>query len=142
VPGPDGMAVGESESPRMLEEFRSGVRPEPPLRPKGPKPIIGWKPEDEDGGPDGGDAPTDPPQAASATTTAMSADERRARWRVTGPERPEDAWKWEGVPAGRSLMGPVEPGKMRYYMGDDGHGPQIRCLDPAWPPGQEPEDEE
>ena len=52
----------------------------------------------------------------------------------TGPATAEDAWKWEGVPPGRSLIGRVEPGKERYYMGDDGHGPCIKCLPPAWPP--------
>jgi hypothetical protein len=57
----------------------------------------------------------------------------------TGPATPEDAWKWEGVPPGRSLIGPVEPGKLRHYMGDDGHGPTIKWLPAAWPPGQEPE---
>jgi hypothetical protein len=56
----------------------------------------------------------------------------------TGPATPEDAWKWEGVPPGRSLIGPVEPGKLRHYMGDDGHGPCIKWLPAAWPPGQEP----
>ena len=52
---------------------------------------------------------------------------------------PGDAWKWEGVPPGRSLIGPVEPGKLRHYMGDDGHGPCIKWLPAVWPPGQEPE---
>ncbi len=55
-----------------------------------------------------------------------------------GPATPEDAWKWEGVPPGRSLIGKVEAGEMRYYMDDDGHGPQIRWLPAAWPPGQGP----
>ena len=52
----------------------------------------------------------------------------------TGPATAEDAWKWEGVPPGRSLIGRVEAGKMRYYMGDDGHGPCIKWLPAAWPP--------
>ena len=26
---------------------------------------------------------------------------------------------------------------MRYYMADDGHGPCIKWLPPAWPPGPE-----
>ncbi len=42
---------------------------------------------------------------------------------------------WEGVPPGRSLIGKVEPGEPRFYMGDDGHGPQIVGLARAWPPG-------
>ena len=41
------------------------------------------------------------------------------------------------MPPGRGLIGKVEPGKMRYYMGDDGHGPVIKWLPPAWPPGHE-----
>jgi hypothetical protein len=48
---------------------------------------------------------------------------------------------WEGVPEGHSLIGRAMPGKMRYYMDDDGHGPQFRWLPAAWPPGQEPEAE-
>jgi len=59
-----------------------------------------------------------------------------ARWEQapTGPATPEDAWKWEGVPPGRGLIGKVEAGQMRYYMADDGHGPCIKWLPPAWPP--------
>jgi hypothetical protein len=143
VPGPDGMAVGEEESPRILAEIFSGQRPAPPPRPRGPKPIIGWKAEDEgsesgsesggpeDGGGDNSEAPVPPSSAVSA-----------AQRRVPGPRRPEDAWMWEGVPEGRSLIGRAMPGKMRYYMDDDGHGPQFRWLPAAWPPpGWEPEDQ-
>src|SRR5271167_3234485 len=79
VPGPDGMAVGEDESPRILEEIFSGRRPMPPHRPKGPKPIIGWKPEDEeqrgDSG-DSGDEPTPATQAPPATQAAPAAEGR------------------------------------------------------------------
>ena len=53
---------------------------------------------------------------------------------ASGPATAEDAWQWEGVPPGRGLIGLVEPGKVRYYMGDDGHGPCIKWLPPAWPP--------
>jgi hypothetical protein len=56
----------------------------------------------------------------------------------TGPDRPEDAWKWQGVPPGYTLLGPVEPGKMRHFAGDDGHGPHLGSLPPAWPPGEGP----
>ena len=73
--------------------------------------------------------------ASASVGNAVRDDPTRAR---TGPATPEDAWKWEGVPAGRSLIGKVEPGEMRYYMDDDGHGPQIRWLPAAWPPGQGP----
>ncbi len=80
--------------------------------PKGPKPIL-WS------GPGDG--------AAGGTERVAAA---------TGPATPEDAWKWEGVPPGRSLIGKVEAGQLRYYMGDDGHGPRIVGLPRAWPPGE------
>ena len=141
MPDPDGMAMGEDESPRMSEIF-SGRRPAPPPRPKGPKPIIGWKPEDE--GPGGGGAegggPEDAVGARRGVGTPVAAASAAQR-RVPGTKGPEDAWMWEGVPEGRSLIGRAIPGKMRYYMGDDGHGPQFRWLPAAWPPGQGPEDE-
>ena len=68
------------------------------------------------------------------TDGAAGGTEHRAA--ATGPATPEDAWKWEGVPPGRSLIGKVEAGQLRYYMGDDGHGPRIVSLPPAWPPGE------
>ena len=46
---------------------------------------------------------------------------------------------WEGVPAGRDLIGTPVPGQMRWYMGEDEHGPQFKSLPKAWPPGEEPE---
>ena len=46
--------------------------------------------------------------------------------RPSDPATPEDEWKWEGVPIGCGLLGPVRPGKQRHYMGDDGHGPTIK----------------
>jgi hypothetical protein len=58
----------------------------------------------------------------------------------TGPSRPEDAWKWKGVPRGGSLMGTPEPGQMRYYGDFDEHGPRIHWLPPAWPDGEGPDD--
>ena len=138
VPGPDGMAVGEEESPRIIEEVLSGRRAAPPRPPRGPKPIIGWKPEDEAAAGDDGPTDDEPATSSPVPATATSA----AQGRVPGPQRPEDAWMWEGVPEGRSLIGRAMPGKMRYYMDDDGHGPQFRWLPAAWPPGQEPEDEQ
>jgi hypothetical protein len=136
VPTRDGMAIGEEESPRIIEEVLSGRRAAPPPRPKGPKPIIGWKPEDEGGehdteSNDAGDTGAPPMASPRAASVAHAG--------VPGPQRPEDAWMWEGVPEGRSLIGRAMPGKMRYYMDDDGHGPQFRWLPAAWPPGQEPE---
>jgi hypothetical protein len=79
--------------------------------PKGPKPILGAAPGNGAAGHEPGPAPT-------------------------GPAAPEDAWKWEGVPPGRSLIGTVEAGQLRYYMGEDDHGPRIVSLPRAWPPGE------
>ena len=58
-------------------------------------------------------------------------------WR--GAQGAEDAWKWEGVPAGYDLIGPVEPGQTRHCFGEDETGlPHIKYLKPAWPAGQPP----
>jgi hypothetical protein len=56
----------------------------------------------------------------------------------TGPARPEDAWKWKGVPPGGSLIGTPDPGEMRYYGDFDEHGPRIHWLPAAWPDGEGP----
>ncbi len=136
VPDPDGLAIGEAETPRIIAERLSGRQPLPPPRPRGPKPIVGWKPDDEVTTAEAADTADTPDQPAPAPATGPRIPPRR---RVTGPDRPEDAWKWQGVPPGGSLIGPIEPGRKRHYMGDDGHGPQLRWLPPAWPPGEEPE---
>jgi hypothetical protein len=143
----------EDDSPRMIAEVMSGQRPAPPPRPRGPKPIIGWKPEDEGGG-EGGEGERGGERggggggasggagggaSSDATPTAASRATPRTRTRVPGPTGPEDAWMWEGVPAGEDLIGTPVPGKDRWYMGHDDHGGQIRYLPPAWPPGQKPE---
>jgi hypothetical protein len=85
--------------------------------PRGPKPVLA-------------------PEAGTDAAAVPAGEQSTGRKRPppTGPDRPEDAWKWEGVPAGRSLIGTVDPGELRYYMDDDGHGPQIRWLPAAWPP--------
>jgi hypothetical protein len=139
------MAEGDPESQRIYDDaVARGIQ----RGPKGPKPIVGWTPEDEGAGGagDGGTglgAEGAGAEGAGAASGGRVADEpfvpgfRKYR---TGPATPEDAWKWEGVPAGRPLVGPVEPGKMRYYMGDDGHGPQICWLPAVWPPGEGPDD--
>ncbi len=130
------LAAGDPESqPRYDDAVARGVVPGP----KGPKPVAGREPEadaaadspplDTDGG--GETKPVD-------TDGGGPAVRRRPRGfnpAPTGPATPEDAWKWEGVPPGRSLIGKVEPGKMRYYMGDN-HGPCIKWLPPAWPEGE------
>ena len=115
----DGRAVGNPESERLYQEYLSGRRvPEP--RERGPKPII------------------ERPKAATDATTPPQQPAARTPGYKTGPDRPEDAWKWQGVPPGYTLLGPVEPGKRRHCAGDDGHGPQLKSLPPAWPPGQGP----
>ena len=109
------LGEGDPNSQRIYDE--SVVRGTVP-RPKGPKPVLapgtGGGRAGEGGTTDDGSGPTD------------------------GPDRPEEAWKWQGVPAGYQIIGQVEPGRMRYCGGDDGHGPQIKWLPAAWPPGQGP----
>jgi hypothetical protein len=111
------LGEGDAESPRRFDE--SVARGDVP-GPKGPKPLL------------------DSDAEADAAAETSEGPRRFNRWGYApmGPERPEDAWKWEGVPPGCSLMGPVEPGKRRAYMGDDGHGPRVSSLPPAWPPGE------
>jgi len=82
--------------------------------PKGPKPVRQ-------------DPPASPPRAPTSPSPPAS------------PVAPDEAWKREGVPPGVRLIGTVMPGKMRYYLGDDGHGPQLRWLPAVWPPGQGPD---
>jgi hypothetical protein len=139
VSGPDGRGVGNPESQKIYDAAvaRGAVPP-----PKGPPPLR-RAPSDSDraaadrssGGQSGADAGATARQPSPARRVPVAV-------RIpapTGPATSEDAWKWEGVPPGRSLIGPVEPGKLRHYMGDDGHGPCIKWLPAAWPPGQEPE---
>jgi len=80
--------------------------------PKGPKPVRQ-------------DPPASPPQPSTSPAAP--------------PDAPHEAWKHEGVPPGVRLIGTVMPGKKRYYLGDDGHGPQLRWLPAVWPPGQGPD---
>jgi len=145
VSGPDGgLAVGNPESQRIYDDAvaRGAVPP-----PKGPPPIRRASPDADGADADRADADSvgasqrGPDEAA---TPRQPSPPRRGPVAVripapTGPVTPEDAWKWQGVPRGRSLIGPVEPGKLRHYMGDDGHGPCIKWLPAVWPPGQEPE---
>jgi hypothetical protein len=106
--GSVGLAEGDPDAMRVYENaVARGVVPAP----KGPKPILGAAP--------GNGAAGHEPEPAP-----------------TGPAAPEDAWKWEGVPPGRSLIGTVEAGQLRYYMGEDDHGPRIVSLPRAWPPGE------
>ena len=140
VSGPDGgLAVGNPESQRIYDDAvaRGAVPP-----PKGPPPIRRVPADADRAAADR--AGSAQPGADEGATPRRPSPPRRGPVAVripapTGPATPEDAWKWEGVPQGRSLIGPVEPGKMRHYMGDDGHGPCIKWLPAVWPPGQEPE---
>ena len=128
----DGRAVGNPESERLYQEFLSGRRvPEP--RERGPKPIIERNKAETEMGP----RPQPLAQPAQLAQPAAPPAARVPRYK-TGPDGPEDAWKWEGVPPGHTLLGPVEPGKMRHYAGNDGHGPRIGWLPPVWPPGESP----
>jgi hypothetical protein len=130
------LGEGDPESPRAYDELTAqGIRP----RPKGPRPIL-----DRPNPGSGVAADTtadDTPAAPGAPAARPAGTSRGDVWPSarTGPATPEDAWKWEGVPPGRSLIGKVEPGEPRFYMGDDGHGPQICGLPRAWPPGEGPE---
>jgi hypothetical protein len=144
---------GDPDSPRLYDEHVAGGTVPAP---KGPKPVLAPNTAgagDAEGGADtAGDAPSGavaapgatPAGATGAGATAVGATRAGADGaaqrpgRRKGPARPEDAWKWEGVPEGFGLLGPVEPGKKRHYLGNDGHGPQIRWLPPAWPPGEGP----
>jgi hypothetical protein len=144
--GIGGIELGEGDpnSQRIYDEARArGVPPSS----KGPKPIL-----DRSHRSLGATAPGETAAASGATgataDSAVDTDTGAGSSATTavarggppfGPARPEDAWKWEGVPAGRGILGPVEPGKTRYYMGDDGHGPSIKYLPPAWPPGDRPD---
>jgi hypothetical protein len=79
-------------------------------RPKGPKPIVGWRePSDGEARTGDDDAPGPAPPPAS------------------------DAWKWQGVPPGRRFLYPVQPGKHRFYIDYDHQGPKMVGLPPAWP---------
>jgi hypothetical protein len=115
------LGEGDPNSQRIYDE--SVARGSVP-GPKGPKPILA-------------------PRAGAADGADSDADAGRPLvgkgGRRLGPATPEDAWKWEGVPAGYTLLNPVEPGKTRHCEGDDGHGPQLKWLPAVWPPGQGPD---
>ncbi len=137
----------EDESPRIFEEVLSGQRPAPPPPPKGPKPIIGWKPEDEEGGEGGGGGSGGPDgsggeggASSDQTPAAPSRATPRTGIRAPGPTGPEDAWMWEGVPAGEYLMGTPVPGKGAGTWGTTNTASRSDALPPAWPPGQRPEE--
>jgi hypothetical protein len=123
----DGRAVGNPESERLYQDYLSGRRVAEP-KPRGPRPIIE---------PGAGAAASQPAATASAAAAVPPVITRPGR--KTGPDRPEDEWKWQGVPGGYTLLTPsdVTPGKRRHCAGDSG-GPHLKSLPPAWPPGAGP----
>jgi hypothetical protein len=146
MPGPYGSGVGDPSSQRIYDEAMArGIEP----RAKGPKPIVGWKEDDESltgGGGGGGSgasgagsgSPVVAPSAVSAPAALTAAPPAAPRGNGggggrTGPKSPADAWKWEGVPPGGTFLGPVEPGRQRWCLYHDAVGPKVMQLPAAWP---------
>jgi hypothetical protein len=153
IPDAEGRGIGDPSSQRNYDEAMArGIEP----RPKGPKPIVGWsEPDDVDGadgaGPGGGAGagagagvgvgaaivpsgiagPGDEAGLIVSPRQGALPPEHRA---PTGRDNPANAWKWKDVPPGRGFMHPVEPGKHRFYIDYDSHGPKMVGLDPVWPP--------
>jgi hypothetical protein len=125
------MGEGDPNSQRIYDEsVARGIVP----RPKGPKPILAPRSDAARGGAGGGGGGDG--GGGDALVSPMGPSPRQL-----GPATPEDAWKWEGVPEGYTLLNPVIPGKTRHCGGDDGHGPQLKALPAAWPPGEGPDGE-
>jgi len=129
------MGQGDPDSQRIYDEaVAEGVLPEP----KGPNPLRrapGSTPPTQ--------PPPSPPVPAATGFEPDPADRVGARRKTglgakLGPETPEDAWMWEGVPPGGALWSRYKPGERRYYNPHEG-GPALRALPPAWPPGQGPD---
>ena len=135
--GPDGRGVGDPSSQRIYDEAMArGIEP----RAKGPMPIVGWNADDDEGAmaPGGGGA-SEPSRVARRRIAWWSHLRRapaapRGGGAPTGPKSPADAWKWEGVPPGGKLLGPVEPGRQRWCLYYDAVGPKAKQLPAAWPP--------
>jgi hypothetical protein len=128
--------------PASQAAYDSAVEREVQPRPKGEKPVRAAPTSEPDPGSTGEGAD----QGAESRATGFEPDPaqrvgaRRSyglQARI-GPETPDDAWMWEGVPPGQGLIRRYEPGERRYYMGDDG-GPSLKELPPAWPPGEGPD---
>ena len=137
--GPVGLAEGDPEAQRLYEAgVARGVGVEP--TPKGPKPIS-RRARRRAGARSAGCG-----RRRFGRARAEPAPPCRPRSRSTGgrrpPVRPPPRTHGSGRacrPGGASSAR-WRPGKMRYYMGDDGHGPVIKWLPPAWPPGHEGSD--
>ena len=148
------MAEGESESQRIFDEEVARMRAEGVTpRDKGPKPVLA-PPGTDAGSPPGvgtesaaGPPTAETPATATRATSVPAGDGFQPRTqgartpgrRTPGPRSPEDAWMWKDVPEGHSLMRRPHPGGPRFYLRDDGHGPQMVGLEPAWPPGEGPD---
>jgi hypothetical protein len=125
------------ESKQLWDDFASGRKTPPPLPPKGPKPIIGGKPETDTNGPSPGDE--DWPVPGEDWHPAWSRREYEPG--VDGPAGADDAWKFVGIPKGSGRLGPIEPGKRRNFLITDPSGqPRFKTFPPAWPPGEGPGD--
>jgi len=135
-------AEGDPSAQRLYDEgVAMGIRP----RPKGRKPLLP-APKERSAGEDTAAAGSTASAAAGAVAGATGFEPDpadrvgavTAKGRRLGPDTAEDAWMWEGVPPGHSLITRYQPGERRYYMGDN-EGPSLRRLPPAWPPGQGPD---
>ena len=138
------LAEGESESQRVYDEEVARMRAEGVTpRDKGPKPVLAPPGTDAGSTPGVGTESVPDASAAEAAATASRAISVRGddgfQPRTPGPRTPEDAWMWKDVPEGHSLMRRPYPGGPRFYLRDDGHGPQMVGLKPAWPPGEGPD---
>jgi hypothetical protein len=111
--GESGLAVG---IPGSLEERLDSLS-RTRAGGKGPKPIVGWKPEDA--------LASEASEASEAPGAAGAAGESE--------ELPPDFRGW---------VGPQRPDRNRHYMGSDGHGPTLKFLPPTVPraPLQPPAD--
>jgi hypothetical protein len=133
------LGEGDPESQRAYDEYVAlGIKPGP----KGPKPIrsvpgTGTGSGSDAAAPDAASLPIATgyePDPADRVGARMNSG-RGAR---LGPDTREDAWMWEGVPPGGSLMRRYKPGETRHYMNYEG-GTSLRWLPPAWPPGEGPD---
>ena len=108
----------------MYDELMASGGVEP--RPKGPKPLVGWSDSSE---PAGVDEPS--PSVPALGTGSEIGTNVAPRGHPTGA----DAWKYKDLPAGKKFLYPVYPGVHRFYIDNDARGlPQMKSLDPVWPP--------
>ena len=138
---------GDPDWQRAFEERiaqRDGRGPQG-RKPVLPKPTFGPKSLDYAGPGSASGSTSDPGSSSGSVPTGFEpdpADRVGARGPngkgALGPRTAVDAWMWQGVPPGRSLMTRYKPGQPRAYMEYDG-GPTVKSLPPAWPPGEGPD---